>query len=163
MRNKIATVDVLPNGSDSVERPEEAVDFTSGPRRRQRTFDAALASKRRKTPSQHRVTSNLGVGFVPGSVVLTSSPSTSRPALGIDNAWVGGTSHDIPLDTPPPTSVSSLHPQNVDTQYQASLDTSDTARNEALKDTSASRQESQPEQYISKAKKLVDSHSRRYF
>jgi hypothetical protein len=169
MRNRLATSE-LPTDLDSVTRRKEANDLANESHKRQRDQETGSAKKRRKNQSETRNTSSLRVEYEPDLTASTVSPPRRLPAPVTDNGWTANTSHHDSLNSSLRTAASDLQHQSTDAFPPAShsasgtprIDNSDTAGT-AQNTVSGIRQETQPEQYTSKAKRLSTLHSRKYF
>ncbi|KAI4763069.1 hypothetical protein E4T52_04805 [Aureobasidium sp. EXF-3400] len=169
MRNRLATSE-LPTDLDSVTRQQEANDLANESHKRQRNQETGSAKKRRKTTSERRNTSNLRPEHEPDLTAPAAWPPRRAPAPLIDNGWTANTSHVDSLNSSLRTAASNLQLRDTDAFPPAShsalgtprIDDSDTAG--AAQNTAAGkREETQPEQYTSKAKRLSTLHSRKYF
>jgi hypothetical protein len=169
MRNKFATSE-LPTDLDSVTRQQEANDLANESHKRQRNQETGSVKKRRQTTSERRNTSDLRPEHEPDSTAFTVWSSRRPPAPVIDDGWTAKTSQHASINSPLRTAAANLEHRNTEMQSPVSDPTSHTPHTEVL-DTSGiiqgvpagTRQETQPEQYTSKAKRLSTLHSRKYF
>jgi hypothetical protein len=161
MRNKLATTRTSTQSS-SEGRQEKPAESTSGPRIRQRYQATGSARKRRNTASEGRDTSNLRPDQEPNFTTSTASSSTRLPMSEVDIGGTASTLDNNSLDAPLGTAVSYLQDQHATTRSPALHHTLDT-EHIPPPDTPDVEQEIEPEQYTSKAKRLVTLHSRKYF
>jgi hypothetical protein len=161
MHNRLATTRTSTRVS-SEGHQEEPANLTSGPRKRVRYQVTGSARKRQKTASEGRETFNFGADREPEFTVSTASPSTRLPVSEMNDGWTASTLHNNPLSAPPGTAGSYPQNQHATTHSPALHSTAETSHND-ISNTPGGEQEIEPEQYTSKAKRLVTLHSRKYF
>jgi hypothetical protein len=161
MRNKLATTQT-PTRLSSEGHQEEPPNPTSGPRKRVQYQATGSARKRQKTASEGRETLNFGADYEPKFTVSTASPSTRLPASEMNDGWTASTLHNNPLSAPPEAARSYPQNQHATIRSPALHSTAATSHNN-ISNTPGGEQETQREQYTSKAKRLVTLHSRKYF
>jgi hypothetical protein len=162
MRNRLTTTEI-PSETNSAERWEETTDLTSNSRKRRHHGETGQAGNgRQKAAFEGGDPQDLEADHRPDYIVSTASSSMRHPAQSMHDDSAADSFHDNRLISPLGTAVSNLLHQNTDNPSPTLHNISDTPHVENP-DIPGAAQERQPEQYISKAEKLVTSHSRRYF
>jgi hypothetical protein len=161
MQSRLSTTEA-PLGTDSAERWDEPAELTSKLRKRRRHEETGQAANERHTAaSEGRDPLELEADHGSDFIVSTASPSMARPVRSMHDDLAADPFHDNRLSALS-AAVSTLQHQNTNISSPTLRSISETPYVEAPY-IPGTAQEEQPEQYISKAKKLVSSHSRRYF
>jgi hypothetical protein len=160
-RNRLKTTET-PSTTDSAESWDETTHLTRNSRKRRHYGETGQAGDgRQKAALEGRDPPGLEADHGPDFTMSTASPSMAHPDKSIHDVLAADSVHDNRLSALS-AAVSTLQYQHTDTSSPTLRSISETPNVEHL-DISGSAQEEQPEQYISKAKKLVTLHSRRYF
>jgi hypothetical protein len=159
MHNRVATTRTATRVSSEAHQ-EDAADLTRNPHAQQRYHESGTTKKRRKTASGRRDTLSLEEDHGAEFTTSTASPSARPPVSGADGGWTANILDGNPLESPLGTVVSDL--QHTNTQSSALHSTAATSHNN-ISNTPGVEQETQREQYTSKAKRLVTLHFRKYF
>jgi hypothetical protein len=146
-----------PSTTDSAESWEEITHLTR--KRRHYGETGQAGSGRQKAVLEGRV---LEADDESDSIVLTASPSMIHPAQSLHDDLAAGSFYDNRPIYPLGTAVPTLQHRDAEATSSTLRTKSGTPHVENA-EISGAAQDEQPEQYISKAKKLVTSHSRRYF
>jgi hypothetical protein len=161
MRNRLTTNET-PFRTASAERWDETMDLPSVSRKRRHDGETGQASNERQEAAlEGRDRLDLEADHGLDFIVSTASPSIRYSAQSMHDDSAADSFHDNRFSALS-TAVSTLQHQNTNVPSPILRSISDTPHVEHP-DTPGAAQDEQPEQYISKAKKLVTSHSRRYF
>jgi hypothetical protein len=133
---------------------------TSVSRKRLRSQITGPARERQETTSEGRSASNPEADQQRDVTMSTASPAIGLPVSEMTGGWAASPLHNDSLDPSSGTHVSNL--RHTTTQSPALQSAAETSHNE-ISNTPSGEQQTQPEQYSSKAKRLVTLHSRKYF
>ncbi|KAI4848866.1 hypothetical protein E4T44_03686 [Aureobasidium sp. EXF-8845] len=160
-RSRLTTTETPPT-KDSAESWKDTTHLMRNSRKRRHYGETGQAeSERQKAALEGRDPLDLEVDHGSDSIVLTASPSIIHSAQSMHDDLAAGSFYDNRLSAPS-AAVSTLQRQNTNVPSPTLRSISELPRVDDP-DISGAAQEEPPEQYISKAKKLVFSHSRRYF
>jgi hypothetical protein len=161
MRNRLGITQTSPRLS-SEGYQEEPANSRSGQRTRQRDQATGPARKRRKTASEGHDELDIEADQELNFTTSTASSSTRLPVSEVVEGCTASILHNDSPDAPLRAAVSYLQNQDASTRSPALHRTAETSHIE-MPNTPSARQETQAEQYTSKAKRLVSLHSRKYF